>query len=314
MEQKNYVKGWIAANGKRAEDRIVLTLPKPKDLDDLTRCLEDFLVSFKRSQRDLLNIILQPKDERLWNECKSDEFIADWAFVRGVFDSCGWIDKNQKACGFYVFNSELVGQIMRFVDIADMFSTETGVYFRNSNALDFLSKLYDFSEVCLARNKRKYYNYFAISQRVANSGPVKCLVSKVDPNAVIPAKKRASDIGYDLTLISVSKKISPDTWLYDTGICVEPDFGWYMEIIPRSSLSSSGYMLTNSLGIIDPPYRGSLKISLTKIDPTKPNLVLPERLGQMVLRQAVHYLVKEVSVDQLTKTERGAKGFGSSGK
>ena len=54
--------------------------------------------------------------------------------------------------------------------------------------------------------------------------------------------------------------------MYDTGIQVKPQYGYYFEIVPRSSLSKSGYILANSIGIIDPSYSGNLYIVLIKID------------------------------------------------
>ena len=79
--------------------------------------------------------------------------------------------------------------------------------------------------------------------------------------AFFPTKAHPSDIGYDLTAIDIFKKISNRTTLFETGIAVSPPQGYYLEIIPRSSLSKTGYMLANSVGIIDPDYTGTLKIA-----------------------------------------------------
>ena len=54
--------------------------------------------------------------------------------------------------------------------------------------------------------------------------------------------------------------------MYDSYISVQPPEGYYFEIVPRSSISKLGYILTNSIGIIDPSYRGTLKVVLTKIN------------------------------------------------
>ena len=74
--------------------------------------------------------------------------------------------------------------------------------------------------------------------------------------------------------------------MFDTGICIQPPDGFYTEIVPRSSISKTGYILANSIGIIDPTYRGSLKIVLTKVDPTAQDLKLPFTKFQIILRQA----------------------------
>ena len=71
-----------------------------------------------------------------------------------------------------------------------------------------------------------------------------------DKRAVIPTKAHTTDIGYDLTAIDVYKKISNKITLFETGIAVSPPTGYYIEIVPRSSISKTGYMLANSIGII----------------------------------------------------------------
>lgn len=133
-----------------------------------------------------------------------------------------------------------------------------------------------------------------------------------DPNAIIPTKGTAFSIGYDLTAISVAKKLSSRTVLYDTGIKVQPPHGYYTEILPRSSLSKTGYILSNSVGTIDPDYTGRLLIALTKVDDSCPDLELPFTRCQLVLRKAEFYNMREVK--ELDETVRGDGGFGSTDK
>ena len=75
------------------------------------------------------------------------------------------------------------------------------------------------------------------------------------PLPVVPKKACPSDVGYDLTLIREEKKISHSNTMYDSGISVIPPIGYYIEIIPRRSLSKLGYIMANSIGIIDPDYQ-----------------------------------------------------------
>jgi dUTP pyrophosphatase len=130
-----------------------------------------------------------------------------------------------------------------------------------------------------------------------------------DDRAVVPTKANPSDMGFDLTAISVYKKINDKTTLYDTGIAIAPPVGYYTEIYPRSSISKSGYMLANSIGLIDESYRGNLLIALTKIDETMPDLSLPFVLCQLVLKRGEYGTM--VKVDKLDDTSRGSGGFGS---
>ena len=130
-------------------------------------------------------------------------------------------------------------------------------------------------------------------------------------DAVAPFKKIKSDSGYDLTVLQRIKTIG-NVELYDTGIAVKPPSGYYFDLVPRSSIIKSGYILANSVGIIDADYRGSIKVPLIKIDDTKPNLETPIRLVQLIPRKIEHFEVLEVQ--ELDDTVRGSNGFGSSGK
>jgi dUTP pyrophosphatase len=112
-----------------------------------------------------------------------------------------------------------------------------------------------------------------------------------------------------LTAISVYKKLSDRTTLYDTGIKVQPPFGYYTEIVPRSSLSKTGYVLSNSVGTIDSDFRGRLLISLTRVDDGFPELTLPFTRCQLILRKHEDYTIRQV--DSLSDTQRGCGGFGS---
>lgn len=140
----------------------------------------------------------------------------------------------------------------------------------------------------------------------------KCNFILNHPNAIIPTKQNASDIGYDLTIIKTHKYISNNIIMYDTGLQVKPKYGYYFEIIPRSSLSKSGYILANSIGIIDPSYNGNLYIVLIKIDDTMPDIIMPFKCCQLVLRNAIHYELH--NSNKLVKTNRGNGGFGSTNK
>jgi dUTP pyrophosphatase len=138
-------------------------------------------------------------------------------------------------------------------------------------------------------------------------------------HAVLPNKAHPTDVGYDLTVISVAKRISDKTCLYETGLVVCPPEGYYFEIVPRSSLCKTGHMMSNSIGIIDPDYRGTLKIPVTKIDDSMPDLTLPFCRFQLLLRpilaeSSFASFVEVQDCSELSVTERGSGGFGSTDK
>lgn len=134
-------------------------------------------------------------------------------------------------------------------------------------------------------------------------------IHKKDEKAVLPSKEHESDAGLDVTIVSVFKKYSELVTLYSTGITLEPEVGYHTELIARSSLMKKGYMLTNSVGIIDNTYRGLLLVALYKFDPDAPDIELPARVAQLIPRKTVQ--MKVVEVKEVSETERGEGGFGS---
>ena len=132
---------------------------------------------------------------------------------------------------------------------------------------------------------------------------------------VVPRKASPSEVGYDLTLTRKVKKLNKNTTMYDSSISVVPPIGHYIEIIPRSSLAKYGYMLANSVGIIDPTYRGTLKVVLTKVVDNAEELTLPLTRCQLILRKLELVDTEVISADDVRdfeqSTSRGAGGFGS---
>ena len=138
-----------------------------------------------------------------------------------------------------------------------------------------------------------------------------------DEHAVIPSKAGPKEVGWDLTAINFIKRLGPNIFMYDTGISVEPPEGYYTEIVPRSSMSKTGFILTNSVGIIDPTYRGTLKIVLTKVHPTNSpflskGMLVPFKLCQLLLKPLISTNIEVVK--ELSETTRGDGGFGSTDK
>ena len=136
-------------------------------------------------------------------------------------------------------------------------------------------------------------------------------VYKTDKDAVIPSKAFEEDAGYDLTIIKKIKDFNSKTTLYDTGIKIEIDEGYYTEIVPRSSISKFGYILANNIGIIDNHYRGNLMIALTKIADDAPDIELPFKCCQLIVRKQIYSELYEITDDNLSSTLRNDGGFGS---
>jgi dUTPase len=127
---------------------------------------------------------------------------------------------------------------------------------------------------------------------------------------IIPNKIRGSDIGFDVTLIREIKR-DGNMIMYGSNISVQPPLGYYTELVPRSSIYKSGYIQCNSIGIIDVSFIGELCTVLCKINPDKPDIELPFRYGQLILKR-YNLCLTEVK-DKFTETSRGSGGFGSTG-
>lgn len=138
---------------------------------------------------------------------------------------------------------------------------------------------------------------------------------KVDPEAVVPKKAFPTDIGYDLTIIK-EIGIVGNTYFYDTGIQIQPPEGYYFEIFPRSSISKSDFMLANSIGLIDPHYRGNYIIALRNVGDNNGFINFPKlpcKIGQLVLRP-IPPNFEFIECNTLDETERGSGSFGSTGQ
>ena len=135
---------------------------------------------------------------------------------------------------------------------------------------------------------------------------------KLDPKAVTPAYSKAGDAAMDLTAISLSK-VDKDEYgylEYGTGLAFEIPEGYVGLLFPRSSISNSGLILTNSVGVIDSGYRGEVKFRFKHIPDTafyKPG----DRVGQIIIMPYPQIELQEA--EQLSETDRAEGGFGSTG-
>lgn len=135
-------------------------------------------------------------------------------------------------------------------------------------------------------------------------------IKKIHQDAVIPTKGTEFSSGFDL--IAISKTISPNYIEYDTGIAMEIPNEYVGLVVPRSSLSNkaNGFYLKNSLGIIDPDYRGSIKLRFNGREIYSSNIYeVGDKIGQILFIKNPN--VELIEVDELSDTVRNEGGFGS---
>lgn len=140
-------------------------------------------------------------------------------------------------------------------------------------------------------------------------------VKKLHPDAVLPAYGSKGAAAFDLASIEEFRLLPGDIVKVRTGLAFEVPPGYELEIRPRSGLSfNSKLRIANSPGTIDSDYRGEVEIIVDNIMGKFPNpytITKGQRLAQGIIRKVDQ--VTFVEVEELNETERGAKGFGSSG-
>lgn len=116
-----------------------------------------------------------------------------------------------------------------------------------------------------------------------------------------------ADLEQSVTLAPLGRAMIP------TGLYVELPEGYEMQVRPRSGLASKhGITVLNSPGTIDADYRGEIRIILVNLSGEAFTIEPGERIAQLVV--ARHEQVEWEPVEELGTTERGAGGFGSTGR
>lgn len=138
-------------------------------------------------------------------------------------------------------------------------------------------------------------------------------VKKLDSKAVIPKFAYEGDACFDL--VATSRIIDPlnSTVTYGTGLAFEIPDGYVGTLYPRSSICNKDLILSNGVGQVDAKYRGEIKAVFRISRPAAAKIYeIGERIIQMRLEKLNN--VNIVETNELTSTERGNGGFGSSGK
>lgn len=141
-------------------------------------------------------------------------------------------------------------------------------------------------------------------------------VKKLRENAQMIRRATKGSAGMDLyACIDNAITLEPgDIKVFPTGLAIALENENYVAYIyARSGLSiKHGITLANCVGVIDSDYRGELCVGLTNISKTAYTIEPQERIAQLVIAPVC--TCEPVQVEELDETERGAGGFGSTGK
>jgi len=138
---------------------------------------------------------------------------------------------------------------------------------------------------------------------------MKLKVKKLVENAKLPERKREGDAGLDLYCIEDVEILPNEIKLISTGIAIEIPKGYFGLIKDRSGLASKGLHVL--AGVVDENYRGEVKVVMINLGKEKIKLEKFSRIAQLIIIPYAKVEVEEV--EELSETERGGKGFGSSG-
>ena len=144
---------------------------------------------------------------------------------------------------------------------------------------------------------------------------MKINLKKLTESAVLPERGSAFAAGYDLFAdVKEVLEIAPHTTaMIPTGLAMEIPEGYFGGIFARSGLASKESLRpANCVGVIDPDYRGEIKVALHNDSQECQTIHTGDRLAQIVITPFLAVDFNEV--DELNETDRGEGGFGHTGK
>lgn len=144
-------------------------------------------------------------------------------------------------------------------------------------------------------------------------------IRRHDDSAVVPYKTHDGDFCYDVVATSC-EEVAPNVYKYGIGLSFEivrdGEFGegyrLDIDFRPRSSVWKTGMVLSNCEGTIDETYRGEVFAVFYHVIPGLPRYNVGDRIGQIKL--GVTLAIEFEETDELSDTDRGAGGYGSTGR
>ena len=141
---------------------------------------------------------------------------------------------------------------------------------------------------------------------------MKIRFKKLSPSAVVPRKAHASDAGFDLTCTRF-EVTNGELFTYHTDIAVEIPDGHVGLLFPRSSIYKQDLLLTNSVGVVDSGYRGEVMFKFKPLAyEVKQHSHVGDSIGQLII--IPYPYIEFVEAEELSDSERGEGGYGSSGR
>jgi dUTP pyrophosphatase len=198
---------------------------------------------------------------------------------------------------------QLEEYIEKLKNYEEILSSEEGVDQNFINELNNVFKQLS-NDVTQAQYQTTPVNSFNPQQLIVK-------VKKLHENAVIPSYSKPGDAGMDLTITREIENTSFSV-SYGFGIAMEIPNGYVGLVFPRSSVRNQDLILSNCVGVIDSGYRGEIQSTFKKtngLDSMK--YKVGERGAQIIILPYPQVFM--VESDELSDTDRGTGGFGSTG-
>ena len=145
------------------------------------------------------------------------------------------------------------------------------------------------------------------------SDPVRVQLHLLDPDMPVPTYARPGDAGADLAVATDITLAPGERAVVGTGLAIGLPAGYAAFVHPRSGLAARhGLTMVNAPGTIDAGYRGEIRLTLLNTDLTQPIVLRRgDRVAQLVVQRVETVTFEQV--DALEPSDRGARGFGSTG-
>lgn len=139
-------------------------------------------------------------------------------------------------------------------------------------------------------------------------------IKRLNDKAIMPIRAHKNDAGLDLTAVDITLEpndAGQTVVVYHSGLAIEIPEGYVGYLFPRSSIAKKSMFMTNCVGVIDAGYRGEVTAKMHITTNGAPALYqIGERFVQLIVMPIPEVTVTEVT--ELSKTERGEGGYGSS--
>ena len=201
---------------------------------------------------------------------------------------------------------QLEDYIERLKEYEEILSSEDGV---DQNFINELNNVFKKLSNDVAQTQYQAPQTYSLNQE-----QILVKVKKLHENAVIPSYSKPGDAGMDLTITSILSETKTHV-TYGFGVAMEIPFGYVGLIFPRSSIRNYDLALTNCVGVIDSGYRGEIQGTFKKNNWLKQDASEKYNVGDRGAQIIIlpYPQVFMVESDELSDTERGTGGFGSTG-